>query len=184
MRQTTLALLRSKSLSRAKEGEVFRLASGGTSTVYLDVRKTSLSPEGHILLGQELHEKTMNWPDTVDVVAGVALGGCPLASAVSMQSAASAQPLPALFVRKEAKEYGKANLVEGEFTPGARVLLLEDVVTSGGSSLKAIQALREAGLVPVGVLTVVDREAGGRAAFEAAGVRFDRLYTMAEILND
>lgn len=192
-----LNLLRNKSLKRAPEGEFFTLASGKKSTVYLDVRKTALSAEGHVLLGAMLFDVVASWPEEVDLVAGVALGGCPLASAVSMHSgkehpvtdgpapaiARAGAAYPAVYVRKEAKEYGSKNLVEGPFEAGQKVLLLEDVVTSGGSSLKAIEALKGAGLVPVGVVAVVDREEGGSAAFNQAGISFRALVTMKEVLG-
>lgn len=193
MKAKLLDLLRAKSLKRAPEGEFFTLASGAKSTVYLDVRKTALSPEGHVHLAEMLYEMVTQGTFKPDLVAGVELGGCPLASAVSMYSglpytggpAAPGQPLhplPAVYVRKQAKDHGAKNLVEGPYEPGQTVLLLEDVVTSGGSSLRALEALREAGLSPVGVLAVVDREQGGAEAFAKANTVFRALVTMKEVL--
>jgi len=185
MKDQLLALLRTKSLKRAKEGEFFTLASGAKSTVYLDVRKTALSPEGHRLLGEMLY-KAIPWAKNPSLVAGVELGGCPLASAVSMYSTFAFEGMPrfpAVYVRKQGKDHGTKNLVEGPYEPGQSVVLLEDVVTSGGSSLKALEALTAAGLTPVGVLAVVDREQGGGGAFEEAGIPFEALVTMKEVLG-
>lgn len=195
-----LQLLRNRSLKRAAPGEFFTLASGAKSDVYLDVRKTALDPRGHVLLGEALFNVAAAWVPEVDLVAGVALGGCPLASAVSMHSGICfrdwstdapipaiflpGKPYPAVYVRKEAKAHGSASLVEGSYTAGQSVLLLEDVVTSGGSSLKAFEALKSAGLNPVGIVAVVNREQGGDQLFASAGIKFEALYTMREILDE
>jgi orotate phosphoribosyltransferase len=183
MQNDGLALLRSKSLKVAPPGKEFTLASGKTSRVYLDVRRTALSPEGHVLLGRELLAAVVQRFPGAQLVAGVALGGCPLASAVSMTSAGTGRPLAAVYVRKEAKAHGSGQFVEGPFEPGQRVVLLEDVVTTGGSSEKAIHALREAGLEVTGVLAVVDREEGGAVRFADMGVPFRSLWTMSQVLE-
>jgi orotate phosphoribosyltransferase len=154
---------------------------------YLDVRKTALSPEGHMLLGAMLFEAVQRF-DQVEAVAGVVLGGCPLASAVSMFSAfmgtfGGPRPLPALYVRKEAKGHGSQSLVEGIYEDGLQVALVEDVVTTGGSSLQALQTLRTSGLIVRGVVTVVDREEGGGDAFSRVGVPFIALTTLKEVIG-
>lgn len=183
-----IRLLRERSLKRAPEGQPFTLASGKKSMVYLDVRKTALSPEGHMLLGGMLFATAQKMSNDIEAVAGVALGGCPLASAVSMFSAFMAnfggpKPLPAIYVRKEAKGYGSQNLVEGGTDESLKVVLLEDVVTTGSSSLQAVQALHTAGHLIRGVIAVVDREEGGTEAFAKAGIPFRSLTTMKEILG-
>lgn len=185
-RDNLIRLLRDRSLKRAPEGEFFTLASGKKSTTYLDVRKTALSPEGHMLLGSMLFAAIQKLGGA-EAVAGVALGGCPLASAVSMFSAFNGsfggpKPLPAIYVRKEAKDHGSKNLVEGPFEAGMQVALLEDVVTTGGSSMQAVQTLRAAGLTVVGVVAVVDREEGGAVAFQSAHVPFTALTTLKEVV--
>lgn len=187
-RDHLLQHLREFSLKRAPEGQPFILASGKSSMTYLDVRKTALSAEGHMMLGAMLFEVIQKLKD-VDAVAGVVLGGCPLASAASMFSAFTAvfggpRALPSLYVRKAAKEYGAKNLVEGIFEPGMRVALVEDVVTTGSSSMQAIHTLREAGLSVAGVAAVVDREEGGAQAFSQAEIPFLALTTMREVLGD
>lgn len=186
-RDQLLRLLRERSFKRAPEGQFFTLASGKKSPTYLDVRKTALSPEGHMLLGAMLYEAAQSL-GSVEAVAGVALGGCPLASAVSMFSAVMGtfggpKPLPAVYVRKEAKDHGSKNLVEGPAEPGMQVVLLEDVVTTGSSSMQAVQTLRTAGFTVLGVVAVVDREEGGSAAFAVAGVPFKSLTTMKDVIG-
>jgi len=186
-RENLIRLLRERSLKRAPEGKPFTLASGKQSMVYLDVRKTALSHEGHMILGSMLYEAARRL-DHVEVVAGVVLGGCPLASAVAMFSAFMAsfggpRPLSALYVRKEAKGHGSQNLVEGVYEEGLGVALLEDVVTTGGSSMAAVQTLRTAGFAVRGVIAVVDREEGGGDAFAKAGVPFLALTTLKEVVG-
>lgn len=182
-----IRLLRERSLKRAPEGEFFTLKSGKKSTTYLDVRVTALSAEGHMLLGAMLYETALKL-GRPEAVAGVALGGCPLASAVSMFSAfmgsfGGPQPLPAIYIRQEAKDHGTKNLVEGGFEAGMQVVLLEDVVTSGGSSLRALQTARTAGLSILGIVAVVDREEGAAETFAKADIPFRALTTLKEIVG-
>lgn len=175
-----------------KRGE-FTLASGKTSDFYVDVRSVALSAEGHWLLGRLLFEFVHGGVKRVtpegqvelirpDAVAGVELGGCPLASAVSLMSMfegqlaahlTNAQPpraVPALYVRKNPKGHGTNKLIEapGNIRLPATVLLLEDVITTGGSTIRAAQSLTEAGYDVIGVIVVVDRMEGGRQAIENA----------------
>lgn len=184
-RDQLIRLLRERSLKRAPEGQPFTLASGKKSMTYLDVRKTALSPEGHMILGAMLFDAAQKLGD-VEAVAGVVLGGCPLASAVSMFSAfmggfGGPKPLPAIYVRKEPKAHGSKNLVEGDSDGGLKVVLLEDVVTTGGSSLQALQSLHDAGFTVRGVIAVVDREEGGAEEFAKRGIPFRSLTTMKEV---
>jgi orotate phosphoribosyltransferase len=159
-----------------KKGE-FQLASGKTSDFYIDVRPVALSAEGHWKLGQLLFEAVHEF-DGVDAVAGVELGGCPLASAVAYASylervlapvsgkKKTPPPLSAIYVRKKPKNHGTSKLVEASFPhhngkKPANVVLVEDVVTTGGSTIRAVRALQEAGHKVVGICVVVDREEGG-----------------------
>jgi orotate phosphoribosyltransferase len=186
-------LLREKSLQRANPGEFFTLASGAKSTVYLDVRKSALSSKGHYFLGKALYREIVSRGGVIDAVAGVALGGCPLASAVSTFSYLSPAPfgalggpwfLEALYVRKESKGHGLGKLVEGTITPEMKVVLVEDVVTSGKSSLEAVQKLRDVGVDVIGIVAVVDREEGGTEAIRKASLPFVALTTMAEVVGE
>lgn len=183
-----IRLLRDRSLLRAPPGKPFILASGKESDTYLDVRKTALSPEGHMLLGEMMFEAILKAGVSVEGVAGVELGGCPLASATSMFSAMIARyggprPLEALYVRKAPKDHGAKNLVEGTKHPAMPVALLEDVVTSGGSSMRAFETLHGEGVSVRVVIAVVDREEGGSEMFKKAGISFIALTTMKEILG-
>jgi len=176
-----IQLLRTHSLKLAPPGDPFTLVSGKKSDFYLDVKKTALLPQGHALLGQMFFD-LLPW-DT-SAVAGVALGGCSLASAVSMYSASRAGGIPAVYVRKEAKAHGTGQFVESPIDlHGGRVVLLEDVVTSGGSSLRAVHMLQQAGATVIGVYAVVDRLEGAKEEFAVNSIRFQSLTTIQDILQ-
>lgn len=154
------------------------LASGRESDFFIDCKQTILTAQGHALVGELMYDALAQLGE-VDAVAGVELGGCPLASAVSLVSYHKGQPLPALYVRKERKDHGTTKRIEGDkaLRQGMRVALLEDVVTTGGSSLKALEVLREAGCAVAGIVAVVDRLEGGAEAIAAAGVPLISLCT-------
>jgi orotate phosphoribosyltransferase len=162
-----------------------KLASGRESDFFIDCKQTILTAEGHALVGSLMFEALAALGD-VDAVGGVELGGCPLASAVSLISFQRGHPLPALYVRKERKDHGSAKMVEGDksLRPGMRVALLEDVVTTGGSSLKALEVLRQAGATPVGIVAIVDRLEGGADNIRAAGVPLVTLTTRRDFIPD
>ena len=161
------------------------LASGRESNFFIDCKQTILTAEGHALVGELMFE-ALSQLGQVDAVAGVALGGCPLASAVSLTSYQKGHPLPALYVRKERKDHGTTKLIEGDksLKPGARVALLEDVVTTGGSSLKALDVLREAKCEVAGIVALVDRLEGGAENVAAAGVPLVTLCTRRDFMTD
>lgn len=166
-RQRLVALLRERSFERKK----VILASGRESDFFIDCKQSVLTAEGHALAGELMFDALSEIPEC-DAVGGVELGGCPLASAVSLVSFQRGRPLPALYVRKARKDHGSAKLVEGDkaLRAGLRVALLEDVITTGGSSLKAVEALKSAGAEVVGILALVDREEGGAETIRAAGL--------------
>lgn len=178
-RDRLLALLRTRSFAKRK----VVLASGKESDFFIDCKQTALTAEGHALIG-ELMLAAARALGPCDAIAGVELGGCPLASAVAMKSFLEGAPLDAIYVRKEAKDHGSKRLVEGDTTlaKGARVALLEDVVTTGGSTLKAAAKLKEAGYEVSGVVALVDRLEGGREAIEGAGLRLVTLFTRADFM--
>lgn len=157
------------------------LASGRRSNFYIDCKQTTLTAEGHLLVGRllfaELVRAELGAAPFVGV-GGLTLGADPMASAVSLTSALAGHPIPAFIVRKEAKGHGTGAWIEGikGLTPGGRVAILEDVVTTGGSAEKAITRAREAGFVVDLVLALVDRQEGGREALEALGVRLVSLF--------
>lgn len=164
-------------------GRVFKLASGRTSDFYCNLKPTMLDPEGAHLLGLLIAEE-LDGVD-VDMIGGLEMGAIPLATAATAASFARAKPLPAFFVRKQAKDHGTQNLVDGlmrgQSVKGRRVVILEDVTTTGGSSLKAIEAVRREGAEVALVLTVVDRQEGAAEAFAAANAPFRALITAAEL---
>ena len=153
---TLVALLAERS---AKRGE-FTLASGKRSTFYIDARLTTMSPEGLSIIGPLALSVLQQTGWTVDAIGGLTLGADPISYAISCKR--SDPPLRAFTVRKEAKTHGTGKLVEGPFKEGDRVAVIEDVLTTGGSALRAIDAVRAAAGTVVGVLALVDREEGGR----------------------
>jgi orotate phosphoribosyltransferase len=180
-RSRLLELLRERSFARKR----VVLASGRESDFFIDCKQTVLTAEGHTLVGALLFEALGAFAG-IAAVAGVELGGCPLASAVAVVSFQKGAPLDAVYVRKDAKDHGSKRQLEGNSTlaPGAWVAIVEDVVTTGGSTLKAAEKLREAGYVVAGVAAVVDRLEGGREAIEAAGLPLFALYTRRDFIPD
>lgn len=182
MSNSTLADLQNLLLDRSVKTGNFVLASGKTSTYYVDARLTTMSPEGMLAIGSlGLAAITTNgW--NPDSIGGLTLGADPVAFAISRQSATSSQPLRAFTVRKEAKTHGTGNLIEGPFQREDRVVVVEDVITTGKSALQAIDAITAAGGKVVGVLAVVDREDGGRSAIESRGYAVTALVRISELL--
>jgi orotate phosphoribosyltransferase len=158
------------------------LASGRSSNFYIDGKQTSLHPRGAYLIGKLFHARLEGF-GLVDAVGGPTLGADPLATAVSLVSELAGAGVPAFIVRKEPKGHGTQRWIEGDANlhPGARLVVLEDVVTTGGSGLKAIEKIEREGYRVAGVLVLVDREEGAREAFESHGYRFEALFTKTEI---
>jgi orotate phosphoribosyltransferase len=176
------ALIRLLAERSAKQGQ-FTLASGKQSTFYIDARLTTMSPEGLSIigpLGVATIRKT-GWD--VDAIGGLTLGADPISYAISYASAASDHPFRAFTVRKEAKAHGTGKLIEGPLRPGDRVVVIEDVITTGESALRAIEAVRNAKASVSGLMALVDREEGGRQAIEKAGVAVVSLVTASEIIT-
>jgi len=167
-----------------REGD-FTLVSGKKSRFYVDLKSTTLHPEGAYWIGEATVNLLAAKNIQVQGVGGLTLGADPLATAISLAARARGLTWPAFIVRKEPKAHGTSKYIEGtdNLPPGADVLVLEDVVTTGGSSIKAIERLREAGFKPVATLTVVDREEGGAEAIRNAGLQFFALTTLKEIQN-
>ena len=174
-RQLLLELL----ATRAYRHGNFTLASGRTSSHYVNCKPVSLSGLGLALLSAQMLELVE--PGAV-AVAGLTLGADPLVSGVAQAAALAGQALDALIVRKEAKGHGTGAWLEGPLPePGSRITVLEDVVTTGGSSLKAVKQLREAGYVVERVVTIVDRQQGGLAAMQEAGLELRSLFQLDEV---
>src|SRR3954466_2919908 len=161
-----LALLAERSARRGH----FTLASGRQSTLYIDARLTTMSPDGLSLIGPLGVSALAASGWQVDAVGGLTLGADPVSYAIAYASALAGAPIRAFTVRKEAKAHGTGRLIEGPFREGDHVVVIEDVITTGGSALRAADAIRAAHGVVVGVLALVDREEGGREALESAGL--------------
>jgi len=142
-----------------------------------------MSPEGLALIGPLGVEALREARWQVDAVGGLTLGADPIAYAISYASAQTATPMRAFTVRKEAKAHGTGKLIEGPFRSGDRVAVVEDVITTGGSAARAVDAIRDAGGDVAGVLALVDRGEGGRETLEEKGLRVISLVTAADILG-
>ncbi|MCT0223967.1 orotate phosphoribosyltransferase [Synechococcus sp. CS-1328] len=165
--------------SKAYRHGTFTLASGRISNHYVNCKPVSLAGTGLALLGALLLDQVE--PEAV-AVAGLTLGADPLVSAVAMRAALNGRALDALIVRKEAKGHGTGAWLEGPLpAAGSRITVLEDVVTTGGSSRKAVTQLREAGYVVDRVVTIVDRQEGGLEAMTAAGLELRSLFLLEEV---
>ena len=177
--QQLVTLLATRSARRGN----FVLSSGRTSNLYIDARLTTMSPEGLAIIGPVgLQGVRQHFGSTADAVGGLTLGADPIAYAIAYASASTPQPIRAFTVRKEAKAHGAGRQVEGPYREGDRVVVVEDVITTGGSALKAVEVLRAHGATILGVLALVDREEGGREAIEAEGLTVVSLTRAAEIL--
>jgi len=161
-----LSLLAERS---ARTGQ-FTLASGRQSTLYIDARLTTMSPDGLALIGPLALRTILDAGWDVEAIGGLTLGADPVSYAIAYASAATDRPLRAFTVRKAVKTHGTGRLIEGPFQPGDRVVVIEDVITTGASALHAIEVIRAAQGVVVGVLALVDREEGGREALESSGL--------------
>ncbi|WP_339102767.1 orotate phosphoribosyltransferase [Haloterrigena salinisoli] len=157
-----------------KFGE-FELSHGGTSEYYVDKYLFETDPDCLEAIAAAFAERL----DADDKLGGVALGGVPLAAATSV-----AAGVPYVIARKQRKDYGTANLIEGRLEDGEEVVVVEDIVTTGTSLVEAVEALREAGATVERALVVVDREEGGRENVEDAGVEMEALVTASDLLAD
>jgi orotate phosphoribosyltransferase len=168
-------------LRSARRGE-FTLASGRSSSLYIDARLTTMSPEGLTIIGALGLQAVRGAGWNVQSVGGLTLGADPIAFAIAYASATTGMPLRAFSVRKEAKSHGTGRVIEGPFERGDRVVIIEDVVTTGGSALKAVNAVRNAGGAVAGILALVDREEGGREALQAHGFEVITLTRASDIV--
>ena len=168
----------------------FTLASGKQSDLYIDCRMTALDPFGANLIGDlgwhavrsKIHSEHLQ----IDAIGGMTLGADPISLAVGMTSAAKnpAEALQVFTVRKEPKEHGTGKQIEGNFQAGNTVIVVDDVITTGGSTLKAIDAIEREGGKVAFALVLVDREEGGRQAIEARGVHVISLFTRSSLLDE
>jgi len=176
-----LQQLRRLLLERSVTRGDFVLASGRRSTYYIDARRTTMSGEGLALIGTLglARLDARGW--VPHAVGGLTLGADPVAYALAAAARAQGRPLDAFTIRKQPKAHGLAKRIEGCFTAGARVVVVEDVITSGGSAQEAIATVEQEGGRVLGVLAVVDREEGGREALERAGYALEVLVSGAAL---
>lgn len=174
-RQQLIELIRRDAL---KFGD-FELASGARSSYYLDCRKVTLQAAGAAQIGAGILEFLGD--PLPDAVGGMAIGADPITGAVITAAGLQGRDLKGFIVRKEAKQHGTQQMVEGPVEPGQKVVIVEDVVTTGGSSVKAIERVREFGLEVSQVIGIVDRLQGGGDNFRAAGCDFHPLLTIRDL---
>jgi len=159
----------------------FTLASGKKSTYYIDARLTTLDAEGVNLIGKIFLDEIEKDP-SINVVGGPTMGADPIVGSVLALSQERGNPLPGFLVRKEEKGHGTGKLIEGNLKEGDVAAMFEDVVTTGGSVIKAINAVRESGAEVKKLFVIVDREEGAMSKFEDMGVQFFSIFKISELL--
>jgi orotate phosphoribosyltransferase len=178
-REQLIAIIKRRSFQSGKE---ITLASGRTSTYYFNMKPTMLDAEGAHLIAALILDAIKDLK--ADLIGGLEMGAVPIASAVAAVSHGAGRPVNAFFVRKQAKEHGTKSLIEGlqagETLQGKRVVIVEDVTTTGGSAIKAAETVRSEGADVVGVVTVVDRQEGAGEAFDKAGLTLTSILTLAD----
>ena len=167
--------------SRALRRGTFRLASGREASFYLDAKQVVLDARGSMLVGRAILERLRGLGPLPDAVGGMSIGADPITSAVVTMAGVENTPLKGFLVRKEPKDHGTKRYIEGPVEPGQRVVIVEDVVTTAGSSLVAIDRAIEFGLVVERVVVVIDRLAGGREALAARGIPLESLVTIRDL---
>lgn len=175
--------LRDLLLERSVRRGDFVLTSGARSSYYVDCRTTATSAEGQVLIGALGFDLLTSSGLRPEVVGGLTMGADPVAYAIAHASWASGHPVDAFTVRKQPKEHGTGKRIEGNFSADQRVLVIEDVITSGGSALQAVDAVEREGGTVVGILAVIDRESGGREAIEELGYPVLSLFRISELLE-
>lgn len=164
------------------ETPAFKLAHGGTSRFYFNCKRITLDPEGQYLVGNLVFEVVKDFG--ISAIGGLTLGADPIANATAYSSWLKGRPIQSFIVRKTSKDHGIIAAIEGKVTAGDRVVVVDDVVTTGGSTLQAISACRQAGLDIVGVLTLIDRqEMNGRENIEKQIPNFKALFTRDEVMR-
>ncbi len=177
MREQLKKILLEKSVITGKE---FTLSSGKTSNFYVDARITTLDPAGAYLCGKIFLEMLKDY--TVDAVGGYSIGADPIVSSIAVLSYQAGRPVPAFIIRKEEKTHGTRKAIEGNFPENAVVAIFDDVVTSGGSILKGAKQVEALGGKVEVIMSVIDRNEGGREIIEGAGYKFLSIFTKEDLL--
>lgn len=176
--------LRSLLVRRSLRLGDFTLASGARSSYYIDARLTTMSAEGQALVGEVCLDAIENAGLDVSYVGGLTLGADPVTYAVAHESWSRDRPLDGFTVRKSAKSHGTGKRIEGGLPEGARTVVVEDTMTTGGSALEAIEVVREHGATVEALLVLVDRSEGGRETIESADVPVVAVFTAEELLAE
>lgn len=163
----------------------FKLSSGAESSVYVDGKLTTCSPEAMPLVGHVFLNKIAERGWRPDAVGGLTVGADPIAFAIARESIAFGRAISAFIVRKQPKEHGRGRFIEGVDNPtGLRVVIIDDVCSHGTSTGQAIEKAKNAGMIVLGAICLVDREMGARGLLEGQhGCRFDSIFTLTELLN-
>jgi orotate phosphoribosyltransferase len=178
LKENLIKILKEKSLVT---GVTRVLTSGRTSDYYIDAKMTTLDPQGAYLTALLILEELKSFE--IDAIGGYTLGADPIVSAAAALSAQTDRPLPAFIVRKEPKKHGERKMIEGPFEKGWKVAVVDDVITTGGSTLKACQAVEEEGGKVVVTVALVDRLEGGRENLEKSGYTLVSLLTRDDLLK-
>jgi orotate phosphoribosyltransferase len=174
-RTRLLQLIEERALLR---GDI-TLASGKKSSYYIDGKMILVSSESSALIGQLLYDMTRDLK--LDAIGGPEVGAIPMATAAVIEYHRHGQPMEGFFVRKDVKTHGTQKRIEGLFRSGFRVAIVEDVMTTGGSLLQAVETVQQAGGIVEVVICVVDRLQGGRQNVEARGLRFESMCTIRDL---
>ena len=161
----------------------FMLASGTSSTYYIEARPTTMSAEGQMLVGQVGFDMVRESGLEPTHIGGLTMGADPISYAIAHRSHLEGQPIDGFSVRKEAKHYGTGNRIEGGLDLSSRCLVIEDTLTTGKSTLAAIEALREHGVTLVGVLALVDRSENAKELFGEIGLPLLSVFSATELLE-
>ena len=180
-REKLLKILKEKSYEKRE----VTLASGRKSDFYIDCKQTTLDPEGAYLTGKLIYKEIAALGGSIEGAGGLTLGADPIATAVSVASFEAGNPIPAFIIRKEPKGHGTGQWLEGtkNLKNGANVVIVEDVVTTGGSSMKAVKRAEESGLRVVKIVALVDRCEGGRENIEKEGYSLTSLFSKSDIVG-
>jgi orotate phosphoribosyltransferase len=177
-----MEIILEKSFQYAEE-PIFKLVSGGVSNFYFNCKPTMLDPEGKELIGRLIFAEIRDLE--VSGIGGLELGSVPISSAVSLISQVEGKPIKEFIVRKERKDHGSPAKVEGEFAPGEKVVVVDDVITTGGSTIKAIEAVQDLGLTVAKVIVLVDREEmHGRENIQKLCPEVEALIKRSEVMEE
>jgi orotate phosphoribosyltransferase len=176
-----IKILAEKSLKVSKD-PIFLLASGRKSNFYVDCKMTTLFSRGLNLVGQIIYERIA--PLNIKGIGGLTLGADPIANATAMVAGQKGIDLVSFVIRKQPKKHGLLKWIEGGVTLGDRVVIIDDVITTGGSTIEAIDKAKEAGLEIVKVIVLVDREEGGRENIQNKGYEVDAVFTKSELMEE